>query len=172
MFVLGAIAVVGGGAYLGVSQARKSAAAPEEASVRATLALEPPAAEQRIPTTGVAAPAPSPSSTPPSPVQPVVDSPKEVTLHVVTEPAGAVLLKAGFQVCDQTPCDIVVTRNDPIELEARKGNLKGAARILAQHGQAVTITLAGAPPKPKAPSGPRMCEVEVEGLKILRPCPQ
>jgi serine/threonine-protein kinase len=174
MLVLGAIAVAGIGAYLGVSRAQKSTAAPDDTSGRATLAPEPVAADQPSPATGVAMASgvPSPSTAPSSQVQPVLDSPKEVTLHVVTEPAGAMLLKAGFQVCDQTPCDIVVARNDPIELEARKGNLKGAARILAQHGQAVTISLAGAPAKPKTPSGPRMCEVEVEGLKILRPCPQ
>jgi serine/threonine protein kinase len=173
VLVLGALAVVALGAYLGVSQAQKSAAAPDDSSTRTTPAPEPAATDQPITTTGIAVSSGVPPANSASgQIQPVVESPKEVTLHVVTEPAGAVLLKAGFQVCDQTPCDIVVARNDPIELEARKGNLKGGARILAQHGQAVTIALAGAPPKPKAPSGPRMCEVEVEGLKILRPCAQ
>jgi hypothetical protein len=173
MILLGAVAVVGIGVYLGVLHARKATLAPEGSSASPTLAPEPVSVEG-VPTTAVAVSttAPPPNIAPSSQIQPIVDAPKEVTLHIVTEPPGAVLLKAGFQVCDTTPCDVVVSRNDPIELEARKGNLKGAARILAQHAQTVTINLAGAAAKPKAPAGPRMCEVEVEGLKILRPCPQ
>jgi len=174
MLVIGAITVVGAGAYLGVSHGGKSPASPDDSSKRVALTPEPatidqPAATASAATSSGAQPARSAAT---SPIQPVVEKSKEVTLHVVTEPPGAVLLKAGFQVCDATPCDIVVARNDPLELEARKGGLKGAARILAQHEQTVTINLAGAPVKPKAPAGPRMCEVEVEGLKILRPCAQ
>jgi serine/threonine-protein kinase len=171
LLVMGAIAVVGLGAYLGVSRGGESPSSSENPSTRVTATPEPAAVDRLNATTLVAASSDAPPATG-APSNPAPPAPKEVTLHVVTEPAGAVLLKAGFQVCDATPCDIVVVRNDPIELEARKGNLKGAARILAQHGQAVMINLVGAPAKPKAPAGPRMCEVEVEGLKILRPCPQ
>jgi serine/threonine protein kinase len=170
LFVVGAIAVLGLGGYLIVSRglAEDAPAEPKEAPSLVALAPEPAATTPQLSTTLVAASASAPSSS----VDSVAESPREVKLHIVTEPPGAVLLKAGFQVCDATPCDIVVARNDPIELEARKGNLKGAARILAQHAQAVTIAMVGPQPKPKPPSGPRMCEVEVQGLKILRPCAQ
>jgi hypothetical protein len=47
--------------------------------------------------------------------------------------------------------------------------LRGKAKVLAQRDQKVTIKLAGAA-APKA-QGPAMCEVIVDDLKILRPCP-
>jgi hypothetical protein len=86
------------------------------------------------------------------------------------------LLKDGFQVCDATPCEISASVNEPLELEAKKGSYLGTARVLAQRDQAVQIKLKKPRPKPRAKptvtadSGPRMCEVEVDGLKILRPC--
>ncbi|MBM4362864.1 MAG: serine/threonine protein kinase [Deltaproteobacteria bacterium] len=93
----------------------------------------------------------------------------EVKLHVETTPPGATLTKAGFQVCDATPCDITVARNEGVDLEAKKGTLRGQAKVLAQRDQTVSIALAGAAPRAK-PKGDRLCEVEVDGLKIARPC--
>jgi len=91
-----------------------------------------------------------------------------VKLEVITDPPGATLMKNGFQVCDATPCEVTATVNETLELSGEKGPLKGKAKVLAQKDQKVTIKLAApvaAPPKQ------RMCEVEIDGLKILRPCP-
>ncbi|HEY8944524.1 MAG TPA: protein kinase [Polyangiaceae bacterium] len=95
-----------------------------------------------------------------------------IKLFVATEPEGATLAKNGFQVCDATPCDVLAEQNETLELEAVKGSLRGKARVLAQRDQKVSIKLAGAAPRPPkaASKSPRMCEVEVDGLKILRPC--
>jgi len=94
-----------------------------------------------------------------------------VHLAVVTEPSGAILLKNGFQVCDQTPCEVLVAPAETVEFQAVKGALKGSSKVLAQRDQKVSIKLVGAPisavPKPAAQ---RLCEVEVDGLKILRAC--
>jgi serine/threonine-protein kinase len=94
-----------------------------------------------------------------------------VRLDVASEPSGATLSKNGFQVCDSTPCEVLATPNETLEFEASKGALKGSAKVLAQRDQKVTIKLAGVPPakRTEAPLA-RMCEVEVDGLKILRPC--
>jgi serine/threonine protein kinase len=168
---LAAIVVLGAAGYFGYSRSQQGEATAnpsKEDPARASVSPEPEATARAAPVVAVAPPVTATSAT----VEPTTEPSKEVTLHVVTEPPGAVLLKAGFQVCDTTPCDITVTRNDPIELEARKASLKGQARILAQHTQAVTINLSGPQPKPKPATGPRMCEVEVQGLKILRPCQQ
>jgi hypothetical protein len=86
---------------------------------------------------------------------------------VQTEPPGAVLKKDGFQVCDKTPCDIELQLGDGVQLDAELGNKRGSTKVLAQKNQTVTITL-------RAPSGPKkekLCELDVGGLKILRPCP-
>jgi tRNA A-37 threonylcarbamoyl transferase component Bud32 len=96
---------------------------------------------------------------------PSTAAPSGVKLQVVTEPMGATLLKNGFQVCDSTPCEVSATLNETLELEGLKGGLRGKAKVLAQKDQKVTIRLLGAAPAPK-----RMCEVEMDGLKILRPC--
>jgi hypothetical protein len=58
--------------------------------------------------------------------------------------------------------------NETLELEATKDTLSGKAKVLAQRDQSVSIKLAGA--VKKATSKPRLCEVEVDGIKILRPC--
>ncbi|MFO7177456.1 MAG: serine/threonine-protein kinase [Pseudomonadota bacterium] len=108
-----------------------------------------------------AEPADAPQTTPAA----VGVLPASVRLEVTTEPPGATLKKDGFQVCDATPCTVVVKKNETLVLDARKGSLRGTARVLAQDDQRVAITLA-ARPKPR----PRLCEVEVDGLKILRPC--
>jgi hypothetical protein len=102
----------------------------------------------------------------------------EVVLHVATSPVGAVVTKDGFQVCDATPCDVMVKKGDPVTLLAEKGASKGEAKVLAQTEQAVTITLTAprvATPRPRpqpapAQAAPALCEVMVDGIKILRPC--
>lgn len=88
-----------------------------------------------------------------------------IQLSVVTEPAGSTLLKNGFQVCDTTPCVVAATPNESIELEARKGALRGKAKVLAQRDQRVEIKLAA----PSAGAAPVWCyrEVEKDGLKTL-----
>jgi len=98
-----------------------------------------------------------------------------VHLSVVTEPAGATLQKDGFQVCDQTPCDVLAAPNETLELTAAKGTLKGSAKVLAQRDQRVSIRLGGAAPRaaplPAASKMKPQCEVMVGDLKILRDCP-
>lgn len=101
---------------------------------------------------------------------------QRVTLTVSTEPPGAVLFKSGFQVCDSTPCTLTVAPGEAAELEGRKGSSKGLLKVLAQRDQTVNIVLIPAPPvvrrAPKNPSSSsKLCEVVVDGLKILRPCP-
>ena len=62
-------------------------------------------------------------------------------------------------------------------LEANKGPMKGEAKVLAAKDQTVTISLkapvrrAPAPAPRPQPAAKKMCEVDVGGLKILRPCP-
>jgi serine/threonine-protein kinase len=135
----------------------------------------PPSAAQAV-TAPRQAPPPDPTSVAPPPVTASVTPPASATvtvaslvrLDVVTEPPGATLFKNGFQVCDATPCEVTADPNETLSLEARKGAQKGTAKVLAQRDQKVAIRLAGGAPRPA--SGPRMCEVEVDGLKILRPC--
>jgi len=94
-----------------------------------------------------------------------------IHLDVATEPSGAILLKNGFQVCDQTPCEVVVAPAETVEFQAAKGPLKGSAKVLAQRDQKVTIKLlAPVPAAAPKPAAERLCEVEVDGLKILRAC--
>jgi eukaryotic-like serine/threonine-protein kinase len=109
----------------------------------------------------------------------------EIVLHVTSDPPGAVVRKAGFQVCDATPCDVKATVDEAIELSVEKGELKGVAKVLAQREQSVTVKLArpsaalvppappprtsAAPPRQAPPV--RMCEVMVGDLKVVRPCP-
>jgi len=164
VFALLGVLVVGGGAAafflraspqpLAEASARVKPVPPEPA---AQVAAEPPPAAPSSP----AAPQPLPSAIAPT-------LPVGVTLQVITDPPGATLMKNGFQVCDATPCDVTAAVNETLELSGEKGALRGKAKVLAQKDQKVTIKLAApvaAPPKP------RMCEVEMDGLKILRPCP-
>ncbi|HLV21688.1 MAG TPA: serine/threonine-protein kinase [Polyangiaceae bacterium] len=103
----------------------------------------------------------------------------KVALEVVTLPPGALVTKGGYQVCDTTPCTVSADPGETLELAARRGTLHGTAKVLAQSDQKVTITLV-APrrasnrtttqaPAAKSTSD-RLCEVQVDGLKILRPC--
>lgn len=131
-------------------------------------AEKPPAALSPEPS--AAPPAPPVSAAPTAEITPVMTPPNEVRLHVTTEPDGAVVSKGGFQVCAATPCDVVVSRLEGVELEAKKGLLKGQVKILAQNDQTVAIPLAVA--LPKKPAAPKLCEVDLNGLKILRPCPK
>jgi hypothetical protein len=78
------------------------------------------------------------------------------------------LMKNGFQVCDATPCEVTASVNETLELAGEKGKLMGKAKVLAQKDQRVTIKLTA---PVAAPPRARMCEVEIDGLKILRPCP-
>jgi eukaryotic-like serine/threonine-protein kinase len=161
--LLGVLAVGGGAAALFL---RGSPQAQIEPSAQAKPApVEPPAP---------VAPEPPPAApsttalTPPVPSVAAPTTPANVKLEVITDPPGATLMKNGFQVCDQTPCEVTATVNETLELSGEKGPLKGKAKVLAQKAQKVTIKLAApvaAPPKQ------RMCEVEIDGLKILRPCP-
>lgn len=144
-----------------------------------------------------AQPPEQPSEAPPDEVRPpeaTSSPPARVVLDVDTEPQGALVFKGGFQVCDTTPCQVSVEPEASVELSARKGRLRGEARVLAQGDQRVVIALsaphstvkrakaqalssaaAAAPPTAASsasgrPAEPKLCEIEVDGLKILRPC--
>jgi len=127
-----------------------------------------------VATAPATAPQPAPSAEPAksAEVTATVAPTSAIRLDVSSEPTGATLSKNGFQVCDSTPCEVLATPNETLEFEATKGGLKGSAKVLAQRDQKVTIKLSGGAPAKRAdaPAAPRMCEVEVDGLKILRPC--
>jgi serine/threonine-protein kinase len=159
--VLGALAVAGGafayftrGSAGPMAEPSAQAKAPEAPAV--SVAPEPPPA---APSVAVV--------TPPVPSVPAPAT--SVKLEVATEPPGATVMKNGFQVCDTTPCEVTASINETLELSGEKGNLKGKAKVLAQKDQKVTIKLT--PPVVAAPPKPRMCEVMVGDLKVLRPCP-
>ncbi|MES1187561.1 MAG: hypothetical protein ABUL60_27330, partial [Myxococcales bacterium] len=165
VFSLLAVLVLGGGAaafflHGGSTTPIAASASPKPLE---TAPVAPPVAAEAPP----AVPSTAPPAT--SAVAPVTPPPiAGVKLEVVTDPPGATLLKNGFQVCDATPCEVTAAVNETLELAGEKGPLKGKAKVLAQKDQRVTIKLAApvaAPPKA------RMCEVEIDGLKILRPCP-
>mgnify|MGYP001554368698 CR=1 FL=1 len=162
VFALVGVLLVGGGAA--AYFLKGSGTTPIEPSAQAK-APEPPKGPV------AAEPPPTAPSTPPPPasVAPTLPAvPAGVKLEVVTDPPGATLMKNGFQVCDATPCEVTAGVNETLEFTVEKGPMKGKAKVLAQKDQRVTIKLAApvnAPPKA------RMCEVEIDGLKILRPCP-
>ena len=139
--------------------------APETSS---EVAIKPPDPPISAPLSAALSAEPAKSSESAATVAPA----SAVRLQVSSEPVGAILLKNGFQVCDVTPCDVLATPNETLELQAVRGTLKGTAKVLAQRDQKVTIKLsapnAAAPVKHDTPQ--RMCEVEVDGLKILRAC--
>lgn len=120
---------------------------------------------------GVTSPAASLIASPSS----AAPAPSRIVLSITTEPPGALLFKNGFQVCDSTPCTLDAQSDEGIELEARKGTSKGTSRVLAQRDQSVNIVLLATPqgfsrPAKRAAPKVKLCEVVVEGLKILRPC--
>jgi serine/threonine-protein kinase len=139
-------------AAVAAQQPALSASAPSPPALAATLA-------------------PTVKPEPGNSVEATVSPTSSIRLDVSTEPAGAVLLKNGFQVCDATPCEVLAAPAETLEFQALKGGLKGSAKVLAQRDQKVSIKLGGAsnngPPKAAAE---RLCEVEVDGLKILRAC--
>ncbi|MCC6216964.1 MAG: protein kinase [Polyangiaceae bacterium] len=160
-----------GGAAGGLFLLRGSggpAQAASEAVDPAPSAVAPPTASAIAPTVAPTAPASAPA-TPPG----------KVRLEVATDPPGAVVTKNGFQVCDLTPCEVLANIDETFELEASKEKLRGKVKVLAQRDQRVSIKLdapvagGGGPPGPRPPQPPkpRLCEVEVDGIKILRPCP-
>jgi len=115
--------------------------------------------------------APAVSAEPVNSAEATVAPASGIRLEVSSEPSGAILLKNGFQVCDSTPCEVLAAPAETLEFQALKGALKGTAKVLAQRDQKVTIKLVGAANNlPAKPAGQRMCEVEVDGLKILRAC--
>jgi hypothetical protein len=101
-----------------------------------------------------------------------------IKLSVVTDPAGAVITKDGFQVCDTTPCEVMAAPSETLQLEARKGALRGTAKVLAQRDQKIEIKLKGAPSGKSADkgSGEKPCLRErMQGdIKIVEvvPCPK
>ena len=159
--VLGVLLVAGGvGAFFirergGPTATPPAQARPSEPPVASPVAAEPPL--------------PAPSAVPPATSAALPAPPANaVKLEVVTDPPGATLMKNGFQVCDATPCEVTASVNETLELAGEKGPLKGKAKVLAQKDQRVTIKLSA---PVNAPPRARMCEVEIDGLKILRPCP-
>jgi serine/threonine-protein kinase len=136
-------------------------------------AAEPAVAKETRPHAPASTPAAIPSAAPkaaetqekPAALTPSANLPSGVRLNVVTQPAGATVLKNGFQVCDTTPCEVLATPNETLEIVAKKGALSGKAKVLAQRDQSVDIKLVGA-----AKPATRMCEVTQGDLKILRPC--
>jgi hypothetical protein len=154
-----------GGAWFAAKRNATTSAAPETS---VALAAKPPAATPSGSTTVVAASAePAKSAEGTATVAPT----SAIRLDVSSEPSGATLLKNGFQVCDATPCEVLATPNETLEFQAAKGSLKGSVKVLAQRDQKVTIKLAApSAPAPVKHDAQRMCEVEVDGLKILRAC--
>jgi hypothetical protein len=154
------VLVLGGGAAAFMLRSGPAPSASAQAKADAPpVTPEPPPAASSAP---VVAP-PVPSSPPP-----VTVATSEVKLEVVTDPPGAKVLKNGFQVCDASPCQVNATVNEALELLAQKDAMTGKAKVLAQKDQTVTIKLAA--PVKAAPAAPRMCEVMVGDLKVLRPC--
>jgi eukaryotic-like serine/threonine-protein kinase len=163
------VLVLGGGGWFVFNQKEPVAAPlPAADAVSAGVMLSGAAA--------ATTPVPTPSAASSAPVIEVVTGPavaavvpaQTIKLSVRTEPAGAVLKKDGFQVCDSTPCEVELNTGDAVQLEAVLGNRRGLTKVLAQKDQSVTITLKGPATAPKA----KLCEVSVGGLKILRPCPK
>ena len=162
-----AVAALGAGAALFVAKRGATTTPSPEGSAAAKpdLAVRPPPAPS-----GAAAPSVEPVKS--AEVTATVAPTSAIRLDVSSDPSGATLSKNGFQVCDSTPCEVLATPNETLEFEATKGGLKGGAKVLAQRDQKVMIKLGGGSPAKhtSAPALPRMCEIEVDGLKILRPC--
>ncbi len=79
--------------------------------------------------------------------------------------------KDGFEVCEATPCEVLAAPNETFTLEAKKGAMKGSSKVLAQKDRTIKIKLTRPRVRRPPPSGgQKLCEVDVDGLKILRPC--
>jgi serine/threonine-protein kinase len=168
VFSLLAVLVLGGGAvaFFRSSGSTTPIAASAQPKAQETPSVAPPVALPVAPPAAAEAPPAAPSAPTPAVLTPPPVA--SVKLEVVTDPPGATLMKNGFQVCDATPCEVMASVNETLELAGEKGSLKGKAKVQAQKDQRVSIKLAA---PVAAPSRPRMCEVEMDGLKILRPCP-
>lgn len=164
---LGLVALLGIGGYVAFARGSSGHPVPPTAegpeAVQPTSMTPPPVPSGLLPARASAA-----TETIVAPVTGAVSN--TVRIHVVTEPVGAVLSKADFQVCEATPCDLTVPRNEGLELTARKGTMRGQVKIMPQGDQTVTVPLATPAPKAKLKPTERLCEVDVGGLKILRPC--
>jgi eukaryotic-like serine/threonine-protein kinase len=183
LVALGVAAVLGAGAFvwMKMSHERMVAEASTSLAPSVSVASTPIAMANGAPTVtslpiATSNAAPSDAGTP-SIAGTLPRAESQVTLSVSTEPSGALLFKGGFQVCDATPCTLTVASGEGMELEGRKGTFKGTLRVLAQRDQSVNIVLLPAPPAFRRPakgsaSKSKLCEVVVDGLKILRPCPQ
>ena len=86
-------------------------------------------------------------------------------------------MKDGFQVCEASPCEVIAAPNETLELTAELGKRKGAKKVLAQKDQAIAIKLKKPRVrKPRITKPPpvklknRLCEKEVDGIKILVHC--
>jgi serine/threonine protein kinase len=169
---LAVVAVAAVGGAFGLFMARRGASTPAAAEPTTLLVAKPGTMVAAAPSPAATASAEAAKS---AEVTAIVAPTSAIRLDVSSDPTGATLSKNGFQVCDATPCEVLAAPNETLEFEASKGALRGSAKVLAQRDQKVTIKLTGqssAPAKhaPNAPVVPRMCEVEVDGLKILRPC--
>ena len=162
------IAIGGVGAWFMVKRGDTN---PRAETSGSALAAAPPLSGASAPSAPSPIVAPVVRAEPANSAEAVVTPTTGIRLDVSTEPSGATLLKNGFQVCDATPCEVLAAPAETLEFQALKGPLKGTAKVLAQRDQKVTIKLVGpvSAPPPK-PTGQRMCEVEVDGLKILRAC--
>ncbi len=120
------------------------------------------------------APKPPPKAEPEPPPRPAFQG---IRLAVTTDPPGAVIMKDGFQVCEASPCEVIAAPNETLELTAELGKRKGAKKVLAQKDQAIAIKLKKPRVrKPRITKPPpvklknRLCEKEVDGIKILVHC--
>jgi serine/threonine-protein kinase len=175
---LAALAVVvlgGGGALFAMKRGSSTTPTPEPGAPAdgKAVASAPSATAPRTSESATSQPVQSAEAAKSTEVTATVTPASSIRLEVSSEPTGATLSKNGFQVCDSTPCEVLAAPNETLEFEATKGALKGSAKVLAQRDQKVAIKLSGGAAAPKhsaAAAEPRMCEVEVDGLKILRPC--
>jgi|SoiMethySBSTD1v2_1073268.scaffolds.fasta_scaffold00540_3 eukaryotic-like serine/threonine-protein kinase len=159
-----ALGVLVAGGAVGMLALRSGPAPVASAEPTATPAPEPKPANSTISVTPTVPPSAS-------------AAPAQVKLSVVTDPEGAVVTKDGFQVCDKTPCEVMAAPNETLALEAKKGALRGTAKVLAQRDQKVEIKLKGTESKPKPQAGgekPCLRERMQGDIKVVEvvPCPK
>jgi eukaryotic-like serine/threonine-protein kinase len=168
--VIAGIAVLGGGGAIAAFAMKQKTPPVASAEPAATPVPDPPPQPTpvKVPEVTASVPAaPSASAAPPAGIK----------LSVVTDPEGAVVTKDGFQVCDSTPCEVTAAPSETLTLEAKKGTLRGSAKVLAQRDQKVEIKLrGGSSGKPAQTGGEKPCLRErMQGdIKIVEvvPCPK
>jgi serine/threonine-protein kinase len=163
-----AIGVIGGGSALAFFVIKRGP--PPVASAEPALQpqADPPPQPTPVPTPAVAVSAPAVPSASAAPSS-------AIKLSVVTDPEGAVVTKDGFQVCDTTPCEVSAAPSETLTLEARKGAMRGSAKVLAQRDQKVEIKLRGGTSgKPATGDKPCLRERMQGDIKIVEvvPCPK